>query len=217
LVWHRWFRDRPEEHTEVNAAELALIRMGAQKNEAELHAHHVPWRILFTSRNLAVICAMYFAYAYSLYFYLTWLPTYLIKARGFTPAYAKWYSALPWVLSIGTFWFGGWLTDRLARTHGLKLARCGVGACGYGLSGLLLLAVPQVQSRVLAAVLLALSMCCQAATISAAWAVCLDVGRRNAGVVTGFMNSFGNIGGTIAPIVVVTSSSGSIRGHGRFT
>jgi MFS family permease len=202
LLWHRWFRDRPEEHPEVSAAELALIRGDARENEVKPQTHHVPWRALFTSRNLWTICLMYFAYAYSLYFYLTWLPTYLIKARGFAPAYAKWYAALPWVLSIGTFWFGGWLTDRLARTHGLKLARCGVGACGYGLSGLLLVAVPQAQSRVLAAVLLALSMCCQAATISAAWAVCLDVGRRNAGVVTGFMNSFGNIGGTIAPIVV---------------
>jgi MFS transporter, ACS family, glucarate transporter len=203
-AWHRWFRDRPEDHPEVNAAELALIRHGVKEDQAasSAHSYHVPWRALLTSRNLATICAMYFAYAYSLYFYLTWLPTYLIKARGFDPTYAKWYSALPWVLSIGTFRFGGWLTDRLARTHGLKLARCGVGACGYGLSGLVLLAVPQVQNRVAAAVLLALALCCQSATISAAWAVCLDVGRRNAGVVTGFMNSVGNLGGVIAPLVV---------------
>ena len=38
-------------------------------------------------------------------------------------------------------------------------------------------------------------------TISAAWSVCLDVGRRYAGIVTGFMNSVGNLGGTVAPIV----------------
>ena len=200
LIWYRWFRDRPEEHPAVNAAEIALIRAGTTEQHSP--THHVPWRALFTSRNLWTICLMYFAYAYSLYFYLTWLPTYLIKARGFPADNAKWYAALPWVLSIGTFWFGGWLTDRLARTHGLKIARCGVGACGYGLSGLLLLAVPQVENRVWAAVLLALALCCQSATISAAWSVCLDVGRRNAGVVTGFMNSFGNIGGAIAPLVV---------------
>lgn len=202
LVWYRWYRDRPEEHPAVNAAEVALIHHGRSETQPTTQAHHVPWRALFTSRNLFTICAMYFAYAYSLYFYLTWLPTYLIEARGFPADKAKWYSALPWVLSIGTFWFGGWLTDRLARTHGLKIARCGVGAFGYGLSGLLLLAVPQVENRVWAAVLLALALCCQSMTISAAWSVCLDVGRRNAGVVTGFMNSFGNIGGAIAPVVV---------------
>jgi MFS transporter, ACS family, glucarate transporter len=197
FVWYRWFRDRPEEHPAVNAAEVALIRSDAAEHKP--HSHRVPWRALFTSRNLATICLMYFAYAYSLYFYLTWLPTYLIEARGFPADKAKWYSALPWVLSIGTFWFGGWLTDRLARTHGLKIARCGVGACGYALSGLVLLAVPQVGNHV---VLLAIALCFQSATISAAWSVCLDVGRRNAGVVTGFMNSFGNIGGALAPVVV---------------
>jgi MFS transporter, ACS family, glucarate transporter len=200
FVWYRWFRDRPEEHPAVNAAEVALIRSDAAEHKP--HSHRVPWRALFTSRNLATICLMYFAYAYSLYFYLTWLPTYLIEARGFPADKAKWYSALPWVLSIGTFWFGGWLTDRLARTHGLKIARCGVGACGYALSGLVLLAVPQVGNHVVAAVLLAIALCFQSATISAAWSVCLDVGRRNAGVVTGFMNSFGNIGGALAPVVV---------------
>ncbi|MBI1762076.1 MAG: MFS transporter [Acidobacteria bacterium] len=131
VVWYRWFRNKPEEHPAVNAAEVALIRGGATDAKTTPQAHHVPWRALFTSRNMATICGMYFAYAYSLYFYLTWLPTYLIKARGFPADNAKWYAALPWVLSIGTFWFGGWLTDRLARTHGLKIARCGVGACGY--------------------------------------------------------------------------------------
>jgi len=35
-----------------------------------------------------------------------------------------------------------------------------------------------------------------------AFAVCLDVGRRNAGVVSGVMNMVGNLGGTIAPVVV---------------
>ena len=200
FVWYRWFRDKPENHPAVNAAEIALIRSG--KITQQPVKHHVPWRALFSSRNLWTICLMYFAYAYSLYFYLTWLPTYLIEARGFPADKAKWYAALPWVMSFGTFWFGGWLTDRLAKTRGLKIARCGLGACGYGLSGLLLLAVPQMQNRVWAAVLLALALCCQSMTVSPAWSVCLDVGRRNAGVVTGFMNSFGNIGGALAPVVV---------------
>jgi nitrate/nitrite transporter NarK len=31
--------------------------------------------------------------------------------------------------------------------------------------------------------------------------VCLDVAPRHAGVVTGFMNTFGNLGGLVGPIV----------------
>jgi MFS family permease len=198
-VWFYWFRDRPQDHPGVNEAELMLIQPpDAPRVET---SPRIPWKTIFTSGNLWTICAMYFAYAYGLYFYLTWLPTYLIKARGFSPDYAKWYSALPWVFSAFTFWLGGQLTDRLAKSHGLKIARCGVGATGYALSALLLFIITQVASNTVAAVLLALAQSSAALTISAAWSVCLDVGRRNAGIVTGFMNTFGNVGGTIAPLV----------------
>jgi len=38
--------------------------------------------------------------------------------------------------------------------------------------------------------------------VSSCWAICHDVGGENAGVVTGAMNTFGNIGGAISPLVV---------------
>lgn len=202
-AWWRWFRDLPEEHPSVNDAELQLIRAD-RVSEAELQAaHQIPWRALFTSGNLLAICLMYFAYGYGLYFYITWLPTYLLEARGFSVNSTKWLAALPWLVSALGFWFGGWVTDWLVRRTGnLKWARCGVGAVGYALSALGLLLVARVEDRLLAALLLALAFGFQTTTISAAWAVCLDVGRRNAGVVTGFMNTIGNLGGALAPIVV---------------
>ncbi len=202
-VWHRWFRDRPEDHPSVNEAELRLIRSDEADEIMVSGTHIVPWRVLFRSTNLAFICLMYFAYGYGLYFYITWLPTYLLDARGFSIASAKWLAALPWALSALGFWFGGWATDYLVkRTGNLKVARCGLGAAGYAAGALALIAVAQVDDGMLAACLLALALCFQTMTISAAWAVCLDVGRQNAGVVTGFMNTVGNIGGAIAPIVV---------------
>jgi MFS transporter, ACS family, glucarate transporter len=202
-VWHRWFRDRPEDHSSVNEAELQSIRSDEAAEATVSSTHAVPWRALFKSANLAFICLMYFAYGYGLYFYITWLPTYLLEARGFSIGSTKWLAALPWVLSALGFWFGGWLTDYLVkRTGNLKLARCGIGAAGYAAGALTLIAVAQVEDNLLAAYLLALALSFQTMTISAAWAVCLDVGRRNAGVVTAFMNTVGNIGGAIAPIVV---------------
>jgi ACS family glucarate transporter-like MFS transporter len=202
-VWHRWFRDRPEDHPSVNQAELQLIRSDEADETKVGNMHAVPWRVLCKSANLAFICLMYFAYGYGLYFYITWLPTYLLEARGFSIGSTKWLAALPWGLSALGFWFGGWLTDYLVkRTGNLKLARCGIGSAGYAAGALALIAVAQVEDNLLAAYLLALALSFQTMTISAAWAVCLDVGRRNAGVVTGFMNTVGNIGGAIAPIVV---------------
>jgi ACS family glucarate transporter-like MFS transporter len=200
-IWYAWFRDRPEDHPEVNDAELQIIRSG--QADALVGAHRVPWSSLLRSPNLACICGMYFAYGYGLYFYLTWLPTYLLRARGFSPTYAGLFSSLPWVFSAAAFLFGGWATDRLAqRTGNLKLARCGIGAAGYAASARMLIAVALTPDRIVAAVLLALAACFQMMTASPAWSVCLDVGRKNAGVVTGFMNTSGNLGGALAPVVV---------------
>jgi len=92
-----------------------------------------------------------------------------------------------------------WLTHRTRR---LKLARCGVGAVGLITSALALVATARTEDRVIAASLIAIAAFFQMITGGAAWSVCLDVGRRNAGVVTGCMNMVGNIGGTITPIVV---------------
>jgi sugar phosphate permease len=203
VVWYWWFRDRPEEHPSVNAEELRFIRSD-QADAAQLgHSHQVPWAVLLRSANLAFICGMYFAYGYALYFYITWLPTYLLKARGFSADYAGFFSALPWVASAGGVWLGGLLTDWLAkRTGSLKIGRCGVGIAGFLTSALALIAVAQVENRVAAASLIAVAAFCQMVSGSPAWSVCLDVGRRHAGVVTGFMNMMGNLGGTIAPVVV---------------
>ena len=50
--------------------------------------------------------------------------------------------------------------------------------------------------------LLALALGSVDLALSACWSVCLDVGRRHAGVVTGFMNTFSNLGGVLTPLVV---------------
>jgi len=202
LVWFLWFRDRPEEHSSANEREIALIRSDRVNADQLGHAQAVPWRILLRSKNLALICGMYFGFGYALYFYLTWLPTYLLKARGFSVNYAGLFSSLPWVLGGIGIWFGGWATDWLAHRGTLRRARCGIGVFGFSTSALALICVANIENRVAAALLIAIALFCQMMTTSAAWSLCLDVGRRNAGVVTGFMNMTGNLGGALAPLVV---------------
>jgi len=201
VAWRRWFRDLPEEHPAVNEAEMKLIR-GDRDDQALEQSHRIPWKMLFTSSNLAFICLMYFAYGYGLYFYITWLPTYLLEARRFSVSSTKWLAAAPWIVSAVAFCIGGWTTDWLARRTGnLKLARCGIGVFGYAASAVTLFAVARVEGNLRAALLLALALGFQTITTSAAWSVCLDVGRKYAGIVTGCMNTVGNVGGAIGPLV----------------
>jgi len=200
-AWFVWFRDRPSEHPSVSAAELAWIEQDAAESDRHDLAA-TPWRALLRSGNLWAICAMYFTYGYGLYFYFTWLPTYLIRVLGFSVLRGGLLAGLPFLCAGVANLTGGWLTDVLARTRGLRAARCGLGFASFLTGAVLTFASTLVPQPIAKAVLLALALGSVDLSLSACWAVCLDIGRNHAGVVTGCMNTFSNLGGVLTPLVV---------------
>ena len=145
---------------------------------------------------------MYFAFGYGLYFYFTWLPTYLIKVLGFSPLAGGVFAALPFLLAGLADLGGGWLTDRLSRRYGLRVGRCYLGTVSFLTCAALLLGSTFADSAVAKAVLLALALASADFALSAAWAVPLDIAPDHAGVMTGWMNTLGNLGGLFGPLVV---------------
>ena len=198
FFWWRWFRDEPSQHPEVNAAELALIRESAGHEPATSHAFR--WSELL-SANLLLVYGMYFTMGYTLYFNLTWLPTYLKDVRGFSLQQAGWLSGVVLFTGGVMTYFGGKLTDRLVKKYGLKIGRS-MGVVTLPIAGLLLIGAAQTQSPMAAAILLAATLGVADLSVSSCWAICHDIGGRNAGIVTGAMNTWGNIGGAISPLVV---------------
>src|SRR5207247_11141631 len=112
------------------------------------------------------------------------------------------FAELPFVLAGAADLAGGRLTDHLARTRGLRSARCGLGFGAFLTCAALVVASTLAPQPVAKAVLLALALASADLALGACWAVCLDVGADHAGVVTGFMNTFGNFGGLVGSIVV---------------
>lgn len=207
VVWYRSYRDRPSEHPDVNRDELSWIAQDQRPTPNDqlptrTAAEPTPWRQLLTSPNLYAICAMYFTFGYGLYFYFTWLPTYLIRELRFSVLAGGFFSSLPFLLAGAANITGGWCTDALARTRGLRTARVMLGATAFSVCGGLILASILLPSPVAKALLLALALASADFALSACWAVCLDVAPGHAGVVTGFMNTFGNLGGLVGPMVV---------------
>jgi MFS family permease len=197
VFWHRWFKDDPATHPAVNAAELATIRSGLPPRTS---LPPFGWRQLL-SANVILLCLMYFTMPYTLYFNLTWLPTYLKEVRGFTVQQAGYIAGI--VLFAGAIanWIGGRLTDHLVRRYGLRAGRA-LGAVTLPLSGLVLLAAALVENRIVAAALFALTLGIADLCVSACWAMCHDIGGPRAGVLGGAMNTVGNIGGAVSPLVV---------------
>jgi nitrate/nitrite transporter NarK len=199
-AWFVWYRDRPEEHPSVNREELAWIQQDGVPGEA--HRSRLPWRVLLRSRNLYAICGMYFAFGYGLYFYFTWLPTYLITVLGFSLLGGGLFAALPFLLAGIADMVGGWLTDRLASTHGLRVGRCYLGFGAFLTCAALVFGSTLPLPPVAKAILLAFALASADLALGACWAVPIDIAPDHAGVITGCMNTLGNLGGLVGPLVV---------------
>ena len=129
VFWQRWFKDDPATHPSVNAAELETIRRGLPPPGA---LPPFGWRHLL-SGNVVLLCLMYFTMPYTLYFNLTWLPTYLKEVRGFTVQEAGYIAGLVLFAGAMANWAGGKLTDALVRRYGLRVGRS-IGAVTLPLS-----------------------------------------------------------------------------------
>jgi MFS family permease len=196
-AWWKWFRDDPAQHQSVNAAELKIIQEGREIQKS----HAIEWERLL-SMNLLYVCLTYFAFGYGLYFYLTWLPTYLREARGFSADKASVLSSIVLLSGAAASLLGGMWTDAWSKKYGLRVGRCGVAAISLIVSGSALAAAAWIGSPMSAAMLIAVAAGVADLAITPAWAVCHDIGGEYAGTVTGCMNTFANVGGAIAPIAM---------------
>jgi cyanate permease len=199
LAWYRWFRDTPAEHPAVDAAERAFIEDGIVSDERPLEK--TQWKRLLANRTVVCLCLMYFTQTFGNAFYVTWLPTYL-NSRGLSVATAAILSGLPLTLSVVADLTGGLTTDRAVRRIGLRLGRIVVGGGALAAAGLFTLAATLTGSPVVAAVLIACGGAASNFLLGAAWGTCLDIGGRRAGALSGAMNTSGQVGAILSPILI---------------
>jgi MFS transporter, ACS family, glucarate transporter len=200
VAWYRWFRDSPAEHPDVGAAERELIESGPT-GDSGLALDATQWKRLLWNRTVVCLCLMYFTQAFGGTFYVTWLPTYL-ASRGLTGMTAGVLAGLPLMLSAAADLLGGVATDRAARRLGLRLGRITIGGGALAAAGAFTLAGAVVASPVAAAVLIALGGASSNFLLGAAWGTCLDIGGRRSGAVSAAMNTSGQAGSILSPILV---------------
>jgi MFS family permease len=203
LFWW-WFRDRPAEHPKANAAEVELI---TRDMPAEASHSGVPWLKMMTSLNLWVICLMYFCASYGWYFNITWLPKFLkqhniVPGDALSPEFWRFglLAGAPLLLGSLACLFGGLLTDMfIRRTGNRKWGRRLFGVLGHGLCALCyFFAIFVTHDPWLLVLAVASAAFWNDITMGSAWASCQDIGRKYAGIVSGCMNTIGNLGGAVA-------------------
>lgn len=202
FFWYRWFRDEPADHTEVSTEERALIERGRVLTVRE-ELNWSRWKVLLSNPSVLGLCGMYFTQSYGFAFNVYWLPEYLRAERGFTdPTMLGIMAGLPLTFSVAADLSGGITADRLSRRFGLRQGRVMVGLGSLLLAGIFLIAGVWVANPYLSAMLMGLSGAMGAFLLGAAWGTCLDIGGDHAGVVSAAMNTAGQVGAFLSPLVI---------------
>lgn len=197
IIWYAWMRDTPREKPGVTEAEIAEIEEG----QTPVKAHRsLPLSVL-KSANFWFILAMYHTYVWGSYFFLSWLHTFLAKGRGFTPEDLRTWSPLPFVFGMAATFSGGLVSDALVKRIGLKWGRRLVGFFGLTFSAICMALETFITGKIASVLVLSLAYFGSDFMLPVAWAVCLDVGRKYAGAVTGSMNMAGQFGSFLSAVV----------------
>ncbi|MCP3716254.1 MFS transporter [Paraburkholderia sp. CNPSo 3281] len=212
VVWQFTFSDSPRDHKRVNPEELAHIESDSLAQRSDREARP-PLRKLLAHRNIWAMCIGFFMINYNSYFFITWLPTYLVKARGMTMMEMGWMASLPLLVSIVVEIFAGWASDRvfasgklsLTATRKLFLVIGLLMASSIGFAAF-------ADSAAVAVLLLCIAKSGTTVAASQVWALPADVAPRNAvSMVAGVQNTVSNIGGVVGPIVTgaIVGATGS--------
>ena len=176
-----------------------------REEPAEKAAHDAriptPWRAILRSRNLWMICGMYFSSSYGLFFIATWLPTYLQREQGVTITAAGAYSSLPLAAGAAGCMLGGMLSDALVRRTGsVRVGRAAVGFSAYVLGAAGFAVATLAHGPVQAVGALAFAQGTLDLAMAASWATSVEIGGRFGAVTAAFMNTASCLSAAISPI-----------------
>ncbi len=203
LVWsvffYRWFRDSPEKHPAVNAAELGTIKAGTASAAGDTA---IPWRRLVANRSVWLLSVQYFCLIFSWIFYITWLPTYLQDYHHQAPGAAARLAVIPLLFGgIGCV-VAGFLVPRVThRLGGLARTRRLLATTGLIGAACFLVIATRLSDPLMCVLAMGAASFSNDLDTPPSWNAAMDVGGKYAGTVAGWMATGGHSAAIIAPAV----------------
>lgn len=199
VFWFKRFRDNPEDHDSISSEELAWIKKDIPtERRPEIKGSIL--RTALSTPGIWCLCLMYFAQTYGFNLYVTWLPAYLEHDKRLHGIALGFLAGLPLLLSVVADLSGGLVTDKLSSRYGLRIGRCFVGFGSLAAAGVLLIC-GSLLAGWMAAVFVALAAASSNFLLGASWGTCADIGGEHAATLSAAMNTSGQIGGVLSPIV----------------
>lgn len=207
IVWYALYR-QPHEFRGTNANEIDLIRRGG--GLVDLDRARGPRRAfsgadlahVLSSRKLWGVYCGQFALTSTLWFFLTWFPTYLVQARGMSFVKAGFLASLPFLAAFVGVLCSGLLSDAMVR----RGASLGTARKIPIVTGLLLstsiVGANYVNQPALIVAFLALAFFGNGLA-SITWSLVSTIApERLLGLTGGVFNFVGNLSGITVPIVI---------------
>jgi len=184
LAWRVRFRDFP-----------AATIQKQKPPSAQLN-----WKAALSTPGVWFLAAMYLLYCYAGFFYISWFPIYLLHARGFQERDLL-FTVFPPAAGAVAYVTGGYLNDFLRQRIGLRWGPRLIGAFGFGVATVCLLAMTYTRSRSMMIVCFTIAAGGLSLLVPSAWAVCVGMAGRAAGSLTGFMNTAGQLGSFLTSVL----------------
>jgi MFS transporter, ACS family, D-galactonate transporter len=217
VVWLTGIRNSPQSDKRVSAAELETIERGGgavttAPAEGRSHAKFsdIP-KLLAKKRMLGALIGQ-FANTSTLFFFLTWFPTYLVDQKHFTLLKAGIMAIIPYLCAlIGTMVGGAGSDWMLRRGVATGIARKAPIITGLILSMIIILD-NYVSTAALVILFFSIAFFAQGMASATAWTLLSDIAPANQIALTGgLFNFFANAGGAASPFIIslILSATGS--------
>ena len=192
-------KNSPEEDPDISKEELEYIKSGQTEIVTQTtDSEEVGLMSVLKNRNIVLLALTYFGFMCAFFGLLSWLPSYLVKARGFELVKMGIFSGLPF-LALGIAQpFGGWLSDKVFKGKRKIQAMAVNLAAGPVLYGVVVAPTETVAMALLVCTGFLVGM-----AFGPLWAMPMEsVKRSYVGMATGVMNAGGSIGGILSPIII---------------
>jgi MFS family permease len=194
VIWLLNFRDVPTAPP-LTADELAALPPRSRGNAAKT----VPWLKLF--RRMLPVTAVDFCYGWTLWLFLSWIPSFFYQNYQQNLTQSAFYSAGVFLAGVIGDTLGGVLSDRiLHRTGKRTAARRNVIVAGMLGGFVFLIPVMLVHDVNVAAISLAAAFFFVELVVAPIWAVPMDIAPNYSGSASGMMNFGFGVAGIISPL-----------------
>jgi MFS family permease len=198
FAWGFYFRDDPATHPSITEGELRPLPDFAARRASQQQS--IPWLTLL--RRMLPVTAVYFCYAWTLWLYLAWIPSFFLHSYGLRLQNSAFFSAGVFLAGMIGNTFGGILSDRiLARTGSRNRARRNLVVFGFLCSLSCMLPLFFSHNLSVAAIFLSLAFFFSEFTIGPMWAIPMDIAPRFSGSASGLMNTGTAFAAIISPLV----------------